>query len=64
MKAQKGFGAAEYIVGLTLLVIVLLTPYEGGKNVIQMLSEGIKSHHAGYIHAQSRSHLQIGIEDF
>jgi len=63
MKAQKGAGAIEYIVGLALLAIVLLTPYEGGKNVLQMLSDGIKSHHAGYIYAQSRSNLQIGVED-
>lgn len=63
MKEQKGSGATEYIVGMALLVIVLMTPYSDGKNVIQMLSEGVKSHHSGYIYAQSRSNLQIGTED-
>lgn len=63
MKEQRGSGAIEYIVGMALLVIVLITPYSDGKNVIQLLSEGIKSHHAGYIYAQSRSNLQIGTED-
>lgn len=63
MKGQRGAGATEYIVGMALLVIVLIAPYSDGKNVIQLLSDGIKSHHSGYIYAQSRSNLQIGTED-
>lgn len=63
MKRQKGAGAIEYISGLAFLAVVLLTPYDGSRNVLQMLSDGIKSHHAGYIYAQSRSNLQIGVED-
>lgn len=63
MKKQTGASLIEYVVGLATLAIVMLTPFDGGKNVIQMLTESIKSHHAGYMHAQSRSHLQIGVED-
>lgn len=63
MKAQTGAGAIEYIVGLAFLAMVMLTPFEGGRNVSQMLADGVKSHHAGYMYAQSRSHLQIGVDD-
>lgn len=63
MKAQKGSGATEYILGLAVFVAVFLIPYEDGKNIIKMLSEGIKSHHSGYIYAQSRSNLQVGAEE-
>lgn len=63
MKKQTGAGAIEYIVGLAFLAMVMLTPFAGGKNVSQMLIDGLKSHHAGYMYAQSRSHLQIGVDD-
>lgn len=63
MHKQKGFGAVEYVLGLALLGLALLTPVMEGKNAAQLLVEGVKSHHAGYIYAQSRSHLQLDAGD-
>lgn len=63
MKAQTGAGAIEYIVGLAFLAMVMLTPFKGDKNVSQMLIDSVKSHHTGYMYAQSRSHLQLGVDD-
>lgn len=66
MKKQKGFGAVEYLVGLVVLVMLFLKPYsdeESGesRNVLQMLTDGVKQDHASYMYAQSLSHLQIDL---
>ena len=63
MRVQKGFGATEYIVGIAFMAIMLLLPFSDGESVIEMLSEGVKSHHSGYIYAQSMSHMQVGVGD-
>lgn len=66
MKKVKGFGAVEYLVGLVVLVMLFLTPYSDeqsgeSRNVLQMLTDGVKQDHASYMYAQSLSHLQVDI---
>uniref|UniRef100_A0A486XKR9 Uncharacterized protein n=1 Tax=Rheinheimera sp. BAL341 TaxID=1708203 RepID=A0A486XKR9_9GAMM len=66
MKKVKGFGAVEYLVGLIVLVTLFLMPYSDedsgeSRNVLQMLTDGVKQDHASYMYAQSLSHLQIDV---
>lgn len=61
MKKQRGFGAAEYIVGLVFFAMAMLAPLPGqdDKNVTELLVESVKKNHASYMYAQSLSHMQI-----
>ncbi|WP_041523878.1 hypothetical protein [Gilvimarinus agarilyticus] len=61
MNKHRGFGAVEYIIGLVFFSMALLTPLPGmeGDNVVDLLTDGIKSNHTSYIYAQSLSHMQI-----
>lgn len=54
-KFQRGAVAAEYLIGLIFLVIVLLVPMPNseGKNILQLLTDAIKQEHTGYINATS-----------
>ncbi|SEH81060.1 hypothetical protein SAMN05660691_01607 [Rheinheimera pacifica] len=66
MKKVKGFGAVEYLVGLFVLVTLFLMPYSDkvsgeSRNVLQMLTAGVKQDHASYLYAQSLSHLQTDL---
>ena len=61
MNNQRGFGAVEYIVGLVFFAMAILAPLPGedGKNVVDLLVEGVKKNHASYMYAQSLSHMQV-----
>ena len=66
MRKVKGFGAVEYLVGLMVLATLFLLPYKDvvsgeNRNVLQMLTDGVKQDHASYMYAQSLSHLQVDV---
>ncbi|MGZ9899911.1 hypothetical protein [Shewanella gaetbuli] len=60
---NAGFGMAEYLVGLLVLMAVFFTPYINNQSVVSLLIDAIKKEHAGYIYAQSRSQFQLTKED-
>ncbi len=50
---QRGSVTAEYVVGLTFFVLVIMTPINDGNSAFEMLVNAIKEQHAAYMHATS-----------
>ena len=50
---QRGSVTAEYVVGLTFFVLVMMAPINNGDSAFEMLVDAIKEQHAAYMHATS-----------
>lgn len=50
---QRGSVTAEYVIGLTFFVLVIMTPINNGNSAFDMLVDAIKEQHAAYMHATS-----------
>ncbi|NVJ51653.1 MAG: hypothetical protein HWE13_00685 [Gammaproteobacteria bacterium] len=60
MKKSKGYGMAEYLVGLVAIYIILFEPWlppaqnqNDRRSVADVLIEAVKQEHAAYLRAQA-----------